>query len=417
MEVLGNKLDKDRIFDTFAELVSVDSPSGGEYAMAEKLTDMWERVGVKLEKVPAKKDHGNNAGANEDTEAPNLYAYIKGEIPGPSILLVSHMDTVELAKGRKAIRHEDGSITSDGTTVLGADDGTGLATIYEAVRFLKENNIPHRDVELVFSTSEETYCDGIKKFDFAKIRSDRAYVPDLSGAVGGYAYAAPSILSFTVDIKGRASHAGFDPESGRSAILVAAKAITKLPAGHIDPVTTANVGIISGGAGINIVPEHCQVKGEIRSLHHEKALAVAKEYEEIFKAAAEEYNEIVHAAEMKEKIQQPEETDNKLSGNNDVSADGIVKVDFKLTTHIKAYETDIEHELVKDYEEACKLAGITLAPSKTFGGSDNNILAEHGIPGIVIANAMNDVHTCHEYTHIDDIAKVIVIMINLLTKE
>lgn len=55
MEVLGNKLDKDRIFDTFAELVSVDSPSGGEYAMAEKLTDMWKRVGVKLEKVPAKR--------------------------------------------------------------------------------------------------------------------------------------------------------------------------------------------------------------------------------------------------------------------------------------------------------------------------------------------------------------------------
>ena len=44
MEVLGNKLDKDRIFDTFAELVSVDSPSGDEYAMAEKLTDMWERM-------------------------------------------------------------------------------------------------------------------------------------------------------------------------------------------------------------------------------------------------------------------------------------------------------------------------------------------------------------------------------------
>lgn len=386
MEVLGNKLDKDRLFDTFAELVSVDSPSGDEYAMAEKLTDLWDRIGVKLEKVPAKKDHVDDSGADEDTEAPNLYAYIKGKIPGPSVLFVSHMDTVEPAAGRKAIRHEDGSITSDGTTVLGADDGTGLATIYEAVRFLKENNIPHRDVELVFSTSEETYCDGIKKFDFTKIKSDRAYVPDLSGAVGGYAYAAPSILSFAVDIKGKASHAGFDPESGRSAILVAAKAITKLAVGRIDPVTTANVGIISGGAGINIVPEHCLVKGEIRSLHHEKALAVAKEYEEIFGAAAEEYSE-------------------------------AVKVDFKLTTHIKAYETDIEHELVKAYEEACELAGITPAPGKTFGGSDNNILAEHGIPGIVIANAMNDVHTCHEYTHIDDIVKVTEIMINLLTKE
>ncbi len=416
MKELEIKLDKDRIFDTFAGLVAVDSPSGGEEQMAEKLIELWGRIGVKLKKVPAKKDHGDDSGANEDTEAPNLYAYIKGEIPGPSVLFVSHMDTVEPAAGRKAIRHEDGGITSDGTTVLGADDGTGLATIYEAVRYLKENNISHRDIELVFSTSEETYCDGIKKFDFAKIRSDRAYVPDLSGAVGGYAYAAPSILSFAVDIKGKASHAGFDPESGRSAILVAAKAITKLTVGRIDPVTTANVGIISGGAGINIVPEHCLVKGEIRSLHHEKALAVANEYEEIFRAAAEEYNEAVHATERQEKMKQPEASDNKLSEKN-AASDDKVKVDFKLTTHIRAYETDIEHELVRDYEEACKLAGITPAPGKTFGGSDNNILAEHGIPGIVIANAMNDVHTCHEYTHIDDIAKVTEIMINLLTKE
>lgn len=70
------------------------------------------------------------------------------------------------AFGKKAIFHSDGNITSDGTTVLGADDLSGVTAIYEAMRYLKQHDVEHRDVELLFTTGEELYCKGAKAFDY-----------------------------------------------------------------------------------------------------------------------------------------------------------------------------------------------------------------------------------------------------------
>ena len=85
------------------------------------------------------------------------------------------MDTVSPAYHKRAVLHEDGRITSDGATVLGADDMAGITAIYEAVACLKENGIKHRDFELLFTVSEELYCEGAKQFDFSCIRSKQAY--------------------------------------------------------------------------------------------------------------------------------------------------------------------------------------------------------------------------------------------------
>ena len=86
---------------------------------------MLAQVGVTMEEDNAGTKFGGNAG--------NLYAYIPGTLDLPPVLLSSHMDAVEPAKGKRAIVHEDGTITYDGTTVLGADDLAGLNVILESV--------------------------------------------------------------------------------------------------------------------------------------------------------------------------------------------------------------------------------------------------------------------------------------------
>ena len=85
---------------------------------------------------------------------------------------------------------------------------------------------------------------------------------------------APSQKMLTADFHGVAAHAGIAPEKGRSAIAAAAAAVAAMKLGRIDEVTTANIGLISGGSAVNVVPERCRIEGEARS--HDAALLAAQ---------------------------------------------------------------------------------------------------------------------------------------------
>ena len=341
--------------------------------MADTLKAKFAEIGVNFTEDHTQEQTGSNAG--------NLFARIPGSIDGVPVLFAAHMDTVEPAKGKKAVFHDDGTVTSDGTTVLGADDLAGVTAIYEAVRHITEAGAPHRPIEILISTGEELYCKGANAFDFSHIRSRSAYVLDLSGEIGSAAYAAPTLLSFEACIQGRASHAGFRPEDGINAIFAASKAIAQLPQGHIDEETTGNIGVIHGGAGTNIVSEACTVKGEIRSLKHERALALLQQYKSTFEKEA-----------------------SSLGAS-------LVWTD---TVNIIAYETPADSDTITAYRQAVVQEGLTPSLYKTFGGSDNNVFAQHGIEGLVIATSMNNVHTCQEYCSIPEIAQVSRILLRLL---
>lgn len=193
---------------TFAALVCIDAPSLHERTMAQQLKAMFAKVSVTLSEDDSAAATGSDTG--------NPYGYVRGGGKKPPVLLAAHMDTVSPVHGKKAIFAADGTVRSDGTTVLGADDLEGVSEIYHAIKYLRENHIAHRDVELLFTVGEELYCKGAKAFDYDKIKSKQAYVLDLSGRIGDAAYAAPSILSFCVTINGQAAHAGFCPEEGRN---------------------------------------------------------------------------------------------------------------------------------------------------------------------------------------------------------
>lgn len=363
-----------RLTEEFCKLVSIDSSSFKEREMADLLTAYLTELGFEVTEDKAYEHYDGNAG--------NIYGFLKGDIKGDPILFSAHMDTVEPGSGKKAIVHEDGTITSDGTTVLGADDLSGVAAILEAVRTIKEKGLSHRSIEVLFTIAEEVYIRGSEVFDYSQIQAKEAYVLDLSGPVGIAALKAPTLVSFEARFTGKAAHAGFAPEKGIHAISVAAEAITAIRQGRIDEETTVNVGTIEGGLARNIVPENCILKGEVRSLNHDKSLAEVEKIREVFKATAD------------------------LRG---------AALDFETSFGCIAYDVDREHEVVKRFELACRELGYKTDYIATFGGSDNNNFVRNGITGIVMACGMNEVHSCKEYTHVEELKRCSNITLKLMT--
>ena len=79
---------------------------------------------------------------------------------------------------------KDGYLVSSGDTILAADDKAGIATIMEAYDYVKENNIPHREMYFLFTICEELNMMGIKNFDFSKLPTKNIYVIDSAGSPG-----------------------------------------------------------------------------------------------------------------------------------------------------------------------------------------------------------------------------------------
>jgi tripeptide aminopeptidase len=368
-------INQKRMVEEFCKLVSIDAISFEERQMADELTSILNELGFAVTEDQAGEHYGGNSG--------NLYGFLQGTLEGDPILFSAHMDTVTPGKGKKAVVHEDGAITSDGTTILGSDDLSGIVAILEAVRSIQEQGIPHRSIEVLFPIGEEVYLRGSDVFDYSLIKAKQAYVLDLSGPVGTAALSAPTLVSFETTLHGKAAHAGFAPETGIHAIALAAKAITQITQGRIDETTTVNIGTIEGGKARNIVPDSCILKGEVRSLSHEKALKEAEKIKEVLDAVTKEAG-VTHS--------------------------------WETSFGCLAYRIPKEDEVVKRYQEVCDALGYETYYVDTFGGSDNNNFVKNGIQGIVLACGMNKVHSLEEYTHVEELTKCASIVFKLMTK-
>ena len=367
--------DSERMLEEFQELTSMDCVSFKERAIADRLKEKLTALGFTVEEDHEGEFYGSNTG--------NLYGYLPGTLPGPPILLSSHMDTVEPGIGKKAVVHEDGRITSAGDTILGADDVCGLVEILEGIRILQEQGIAHRDVEVLFPVAEELFIKGTNRFDFRKIRAKEAYVLDLSNEVGTAALRAPSLISFCITVKGKSAHAGFNPEEGIHAIRLMSKAIGSLPIGRIGDDTTLNVGTVQGGNLVNIVPDTCTCRGEIRSYSHEKALQTLEMVRHTFETTLE-------------------------------GTGGSFTCDSEV--NLVAYEVKEEEPVVGHFVKACQALGISPELTSTFGGSDNNNFVLHGIRGIVLSCGMYQCHSVAEYTTLEDLKKGAALIAEILTQ-
>ncbi len=264
----ASETERARLHDTFAALCRIESPSGQERACADWVTAELETIGLEVQE--------DSSGPAVGSEAGNLLARIPGRAQA-SILICAHLDTVPPVAPIDPVL-VGGFWENANEGILGADNKSAVAVALELARRLKSApEPPPIGVEFLFTVCEEVSLRGSREFDVSQLESSFGYVFDHATAIGQVVVASPSHYRIVAEFRGRAAHAGVRPEAGRSAIAAAAKAIAAMPLGRLDAETTANVGMISGGTAINVVPERCRVEAEVRSLDEPRAASVTTE--------------------------------------------------------------------------------------------------------------------------------------------
>jgi len=346
-------IDQDRLLKTLLELLRVPSPSGHEEEVARLVAARLARLGLDV----------------AEDQAGNLLAILEGE--GEPLLLTAHLDTVTPADGVSPLLR-DGVIRSDGSTVLGADDKSGVAIILEVLEALKEVEEKHRPIEALFTVREEVGLEGAKAFDMDRLRARMGIGLDAGGDQGTIIVRAPAQNSLEVTVHGRMAHAGVNPEQGINAIRVAAEAIADMPLGRIDEETTANIGVISGGRATNIIPDLVTVRGEARS-HDETTL----ESQTHAMVAAFERAARRHEA----------------------------RVDVGVHRKYAAFALSEDSDIVRLVSGRMRALGVEPLLMATGGGSDANVLNAGGVQTVQMSTGMADVHTCDEHIAVADVVR------------
>ncbi|AJY77236.1 M20/M25/M40 family metallo-hydrolase [Paenibacillus beijingensis] len=366
---------QERLIGEFMELVRVDSETGHEAEMSRVLKTKFAELGLSLEEddAAAKTGHGAN----------NLFATLPATegVQAPVIFFTSHMDTVTPGKGIQPRLDEDGYIRSDGTTILGSDDKAGLTAMLEAIRVLKEQEIPHGTVQFVITVGEESGLVGARALDADKLQAAYGYALDSNGKVGDIAVAAPSQAKITMHIYGRSAHAGVNPEDGISAIQVASKAIARMPLGRIDKETTANIGRFEGGGATNIVCDYVLLTAEARSISASKLEKQIEAMRQALESAAEENGA---RAELKSSLVYP------------------------------AYTHGESDPVVEVAKTAIAAVGLTPRTFHSGGGSDANIFNGLGVPTVNLAVGYEHIHTTKEQIKADDLAKTAELVVQII---
>jgi tripeptide aminopeptidase len=322
----------------------------------------------------------DDAGAQVGSDAGNLLARVPGTGPN-SLLICAHLDTVPAVAPIEPVI-VDGGWENANDAILGADNKAAVAVALELVRRVTSApSPPEVGIELLFTVCEEVALRGAKAFDHTKLISRFGYVFDHASPIGEIVLASPTYYRIIADVHGRAAHAGIRPEVGRSAIAAAAKGIAAMRVGRLDPETTANVGTISGGTNANVVPEHCRIEAETRSLDRARAEAVATEMIDHLQEAAD-------AAEC--------------------------DLDVTVERMFDGYRTRPRDPQVALAERALRGCGYEPEHIATGGGSDANALVAEGFPCTNLANGTERNHEPGERVSVDALEGMLEVAIALI---
>ena len=246
----------ENLLDRFLRYVAVDTQSdensesqpstGKQLVLLEMLRDELRALGLEAEldqwgyvmaTLPSNLDHKAPAigfiahvdtspdASGKDVKAQIIRDYDGGdiELKGVPGLALRVADFPELAgyKGQTII-------TTDGTTLLGADDKAGVAEIMNAVEYLVEHpEVKHPEVKIGFTPDEEIGR-GVVKFDVARFGADYAYTMD-GGAIGELEFENFNAAAATVKIQGRNIHPGYAKGKMKNAMLIGMEFNSLLP--------------------------------------------------------------------------------------------------------------------------------------------------------------------------------------------
>jgi len=365
-------INHDRLVQTFLALGLIDGVHGNEAGVARELQSRLHALGMTCSMDDAGATFGGNAG--------NIHARMDGTLSVPAVLLCAHMDTIQ---STRELHHvvDDGTIRTDGRTILGGDDRAGISVILEILQTLHEQRIPHGPVEVLFTVCEEAGMHGAKFITRSDFEAPYGFIFDCQASPGNYIVEAPGAVSFTAEVRGRSAHAAVSPEKGIHAIEIASKSIAALKMGRWDTTGMLNIGTIHGGSAINVVPDTVRITGETRNANAEKLLSQIEYIRTAF-----------------------HETAAQLGGT----------VDITFTEKYGGYEFTDTDPMIRTARTAIAAAGLEPTPLAYAGGSDANVLNRNGIPMLNLGVGFKNAHSFDECIAVKDLVTTARIGLNIV---
>ena len=400
----------EKILDRFLRYVAIDTQSdenSESQPSAAKELDLLKLLCKELN------DMGVEATLDE-------YGYVMGTLPSnidkkvPAIGFIAHVDTSPDASGAdikpQIIENYDGSdialkgvpglylkpsefpellahkgetiITTDGTTLLGADDKAGVAEIMNAVQYMVEHpEFKHGDIKIGFTPDEEIGR-GVVKFDVKRFGADYAYTMD-GGEIGELEFENFNAASAKIHIQGRNVHPGYAKDKMKNAILIGMEVNSLLPVGQRPELTEGYDGffhIISFKGTV----EEAEFGYIIRD-HDRKKFEEKKELiEQCVKFINVKYGEGTATLEVKDQY-------------------------YNMREQVEPY-----YFIVEKAVKAMEMAGIKPKIQPIRGGTDGANLSFKGLPcPNIFAGGMN-FHGKMEFAPLENIEKASEVVLNII---
>lgn len=301
-----------------------------------------------------------------------------------NILMAGHMDTV-FPRGTTA--EWSFSIDENEKKVFGpgvADMKSGLLIMYEVLKNLDREFLDNYNICVIMNPDEEISSIESKKYIIEESKkSNNAFIFEASRDSGAMVNQRKGLAKYLIKFKGRAAHAGVDPDKGRSAIVALSKTICEIDKlVNLEEGRNLNFGLISGGTGANVVAEFAETQLDLRYVSDEQIEEVeAKLNEEI----------------EKHKLSDVEMTVEKIGERPPLNP------------------SEKSMELVNLFNEVAKSEGIELTWVSTGGGSDGNFTSYYGAATIDAIGAQGGLgHSRDEYLKYDTIEGRVVILTKLI---
>jgi len=389
-------------FDTTSKEESKSVPStSGQLELASELKRELEELGLKdvdldgngylMATLPANINKNiptigflAHMDTSDGASGANVKPNIVNNYDGGDILLNERLNLVLSTEEFPELSKYAGQnlITTDGTTLLGADDKAGIAEIMTAVEYLKKHpEIPHGTIRIAFTPDEEI-SRGTDHFDVDKFNASFAYTVD-GGELGELEYENFNAAKADIVINGRSVHPGSAKDKMVNSMLLAMELNSMLP--HFQ------------------TPEHTE--GYEGFFHLEK---IAGKVE----STAMQY--IIRDFDKKGIEKRKERMRKIVDYLNDKY--GERTVELKLTDQYFNMKVKIEPviKVVENLKEAMRLAGVTPIVRPIRGGTDGARLSFMGIPTPNIFTGGHNFHGRYEYISINSMNKAVEVILKLI---
>lgn len=400
----------EKILDRFLRYVAIDTQSdenSESQPSAAKELDLLKLLCKELN------DMGVEATLDE-------YGYVMGSIPSnidkkvPAIGFIAHVDTSPDASGKdvkpQIIKDYDGGdielkgvpglflkpsefpellahkgetiITTDGTTLLGADDKAGVAEIMDAVQYIVEHpEFKHGDIKIGFTPDEEIGR-GVVKFDVKRFGADYAYTMD-GGEIGELEFENFNAASAKIHIQGRNVHPGYAKDKMKNAILIGMEFNDLLPIGQRPELTEGYDGffhIISFKGSVEEADFGYIIRDHDRKKFEEKKELIAQ---------------CAHFINVK-------------------YGEGTATLEVKDQYYNMREQVEPYYFIVEKAVKAMEMAGITPKIQPIRGGTDGANLSFKGLPcPNIFAGGMN-FHGKMEFAPLENIEKASEVVLNII---